>query len=113
MTRTFQKLEFAVPSTTLGARVGARAAALGPGARRPSLREVAQIVAAILCLATAAVLFFGWLMIANPPPAPGVRCTSLGRGGASCAGPSQPGPVAADDCPIPGKGARLCGSARQ
>jgi hypothetical protein len=112
MTGMFNKLEFAVPATTLGARVGARAA-LGPGARRPTLREVAQIVLAILCLATAAVLFFGWLMIANPPPAPGVRCTTLGRGGASCAGTAQPSPVAAEDCPIPGKGARLCGGARK
>jgi hypothetical protein len=105
---------------TLGARVGARAAAHGANFRLPLLGDVAQTLLAIFTLGAAAVLFFGWLMLSNPTrPATSSfdaksDCTSLGRGGAYCTkrptanGQSNVDSGQADVCASLGKGGRVC-----
>jgi hypothetical protein len=105
---------------TLGVRVGARASARRANFHLLSLRDVAHILLAIFALGASAVLFFGWLMISNPPRLAGsgfgaeADCTSLGRGGAYCAkhptadGRSNVGSSPEDDCASLGKGGRIC-----
>jgi hypothetical protein len=104
----------------LGARVGARASARRANFLLPSLRDLGHILLAIFALGAAAVLFFGWLMVSNPPrPAMwgfGAEsdCTSLGRGGAYCTkhstanGQSNAGSGQDDNCASFGKGGRVC-----
>ena len=105
---------------TLGASVGARALARRANFQLPSPRDVVHILLAIFALGAAAVLFFGWLMISNPP-SPAITgfgaepdCTGLGRGGAYCAkhpaadGRSNVGSGPQDVCASLGKGGRVC-----
>jgi hypothetical protein len=105
---------------TLGARVGARASALGTDFRRPTLKSVLGALAAFVCIGAAAALFFGWLMLsdsgrlANRGLGPDQECTSLGRGGAHCVGivassdPLGAGASAAGDCRSMGRAGRIC-----
>lgn len=105
---------------TLVARVGARALARRANFQLPSPRDVAHTLLAIFALGAAAVLFFGWLMVSNPPR-PAISgfgaepdCTNLGRGGVYCVkhpmadGRSNAGSGPQDDCASFGKGGRVC-----
>jgi hypothetical protein len=100
---------------TLGARVGARAAALRGGSGLPTNREMAQIGLVLLGLGAIAFLFFAWLMLSDSHRAKlsslgsGADCESLGRGGLYCA--KQPANAGVDpdgDCASLGKGGRVC-----
>ena len=113
MIDVLHKAQSAAHGGSLGARVGARAARLGPGARWPGPREIAQILLALVCLGAAAALFFGWLIVSDSPRSalwgvpPGSHCTSLGRAGERCDAPGAP--ASPGDCPSLGKGGRVCG----
>lgn len=102
---------------TLGARVGARASALGPEFRRPTLKSVAGALLALICIGAAAALFFGWLMLSDSTIegfGPQWDCTSLGRAGAHCVRRVASGEAldedaaAAGDCRSLGRAGRVC-----
>jgi hypothetical protein len=104
-----------VIGNTLGARVGARASALGTDFRRPTLKSAASALLALVGIGAAAALFFGWLMFSdsgrsfNQGFGPQWDCTSLGRAGAHCvrtiANSDAPD---AGDCRSMGRAGRVC-----
>jgi hypothetical protein len=100
---------------SLGARVGARAAAVGVDFRRPTLRSIANAFLALICLSAAAALFFGWLIASDSSRGSSADgdCTSLGRAGAHCVKSAVSGePLAvapaAGDCRSMGRAGRKC-----
>jgi hypothetical protein len=106
-----------------GTTLGRDARALNPAAGITArLRARSDISGALLLLVFAAVtatLFFAWLSSWNmgPPIAaksPPADCTSLGRGGLSCAGPSATGghltgqAYSRPECISAGRGGLVC-----